>query len=104
MPSRAVYTFLAASRSDTGCSTVLIPSVAEPVMVAPEVVGPFLPRQKYDQSALADASRFLIGLPLAYDAREPQRTRDAPRRGAHGGALLPVARRSCRPADAARDE
>src|SRR6266568_6576448 len=39
MPSRAVYTALAAARSDTGCSTVLIPWVEEPVMVTPEVVG-----------------------------------------------------------------
>src|SRR5262249_47998085 len=39
MPSRAVYTALAFVRSDTGCSTVLIPWVEEPVMVAPEVVG-----------------------------------------------------------------
>ena len=38
-PSRAAYTGLAASRSDTGCSTFLIPWVAESVMVAPEVVG-----------------------------------------------------------------
>jgi hypothetical protein len=30
---------LAAARSDTGCSTVLIPWVEEPVMVTPEVVG-----------------------------------------------------------------
>jgi hypothetical protein len=34
-----VYTALAAARSDTGCSTVLIPCVEEPVMVTPEVVG-----------------------------------------------------------------
>jgi hypothetical protein len=34
-----VYTALAAARSDTGCSTVLIPWVEEPVMVTPEVVG-----------------------------------------------------------------
>jgi hypothetical protein len=34
-----VYTALAAARSDTGCSTVLIPSVEESVMVTPEVVG-----------------------------------------------------------------
>src|SRR5713101_6055431 len=39
MPSRALYTALALSRSDTGCSTVLIPWVEEPVMVTPEVVG-----------------------------------------------------------------
>src|SRR5271154_3957605 len=41
MPSSAVYTALAPSRSDTGCSTVLIPCVEEeePVMVTPEVVG-----------------------------------------------------------------
>src|SRR6516165_5556929 len=39
MPSRAVYTALAASRSETGCSTVLIPWVDEPVMVTPELVG-----------------------------------------------------------------
>src|SRR6266540_3493347 len=39
MPSRAAYTALAAARSDTGCSTVLIPWVEEPVMVTPEVVG-----------------------------------------------------------------
>src|SRR5215470_16047574 len=38
MPSRAVYTALAAATSDTGCRTVLIPSVVEPVMVAPDVV------------------------------------------------------------------
>src|SRR5947209_124012 len=35
----AAYTALAVARSDTGCSTVLIPSVEEPVMVTPEVVG-----------------------------------------------------------------
>ena len=35
-----MYTALAAARSDTGCSTVLIPWVEEPVMVTPEVVGP----------------------------------------------------------------
>jgi hypothetical protein len=29
---------LAVARSDTGCSTVLIPWVEEPVMVTPEVV------------------------------------------------------------------
>jgi hypothetical protein len=34
-----VYTGLAAARSDTGCSTVLIPWVEESVMVTPEVVG-----------------------------------------------------------------
>src|SRR3984957_8974734 len=39
MPSKAVYTALAAARSDTGCNTVLIPWVEEPVMVTPEVVG-----------------------------------------------------------------
>src|SRR5580698_787636 len=39
MPSRAVYTALAAVRSDTGCRTVLIPWVDESVMVTPEVVG-----------------------------------------------------------------
>src|SRR5215211_993471 len=39
MPSRAAYTPLAVARSDTGCSTVLIPWVEEPVMVTPEVVG-----------------------------------------------------------------
>src|ERR1700734_370743 len=39
MPSRAVYTALAAARSDTGCSTVMIPWVEESVMVTPEVVG-----------------------------------------------------------------
>src|ERR1700691_2412851 len=39
MPSRAVYTALAVARSDTGCSTILIPWVEEPVMVTPEVVG-----------------------------------------------------------------
>src|ERR1700728_1502562 len=43
MPSRAVYTALAVARSDTGCSTVLIPWVEEPVMVTPEVVGHFDP-------------------------------------------------------------
>jgi hypothetical protein len=30
---------LAFARSDTGCSTVLIPWVVEPVMVTPDVVG-----------------------------------------------------------------
>jgi hypothetical protein len=30
---------LAVSRSDTGCSTVLIPLVSDPVMVTPEVAG-----------------------------------------------------------------
>jgi hypothetical protein len=30
---------LARSRSETGCSTVWIPWVEEPVMVTPEVVG-----------------------------------------------------------------
>jgi hypothetical protein len=30
---------LALARSDTGCNTVLIPSVEEPVMITPEVVG-----------------------------------------------------------------
>src|SRR5208282_219012 len=39
MPSRAVYTALARSRSVTGCSTVLIPSVEESAMITPEVVG-----------------------------------------------------------------
>src|SRR3954468_21780231 len=39
MPSRAAYTALAVARSETGCSTVLIPWVEEPVMVAPEVAG-----------------------------------------------------------------
>ena len=39
MPSRAVYTVLAASRSDTGCSTVLIPWVDPSDMVAPRFVG-----------------------------------------------------------------
>src|SRR6266487_4051385 len=39
MPSKAVYTGLALARSDTGCSTVLIPWVEESVMVTPEVVG-----------------------------------------------------------------
>src|SRR5919112_1848794 len=39
MPSRAAYTALAVARSETGCSTVLIPWVEEPVMVTPEVVG-----------------------------------------------------------------
>src|SRR5919198_3692427 len=39
MPSRAVYTALAAARSETGCSTVLIPWVEEPLMVTPVVVG-----------------------------------------------------------------
>jgi hypothetical protein len=34
-----VYTALAAARSDTGCSTVLIPSVEDPVMFTPDVVG-----------------------------------------------------------------
>src|SRR6266853_1245827 len=38
MPSRAAYTALAVARSDTGCSTVLIPWVEEPVMVTTEVV------------------------------------------------------------------
>jgi hypothetical protein len=33
-----VYTALAASRSVTGCSTVLIPWVEESAMVTPEVV------------------------------------------------------------------
>src|SRR5436190_1996007 len=33
MPSRAAYTALAVARSDTGCSTVLIPWVEEPVTV-----------------------------------------------------------------------
>ena len=36
---RAAYTALAAARSDTGCSTVLIPSLEEPVMITPDVVG-----------------------------------------------------------------
>src|SRR6516164_4361439 len=87
MPSRAVYTALAAARSDTGCSTVLIPWVEEPVMVAAEVVGShrvgtvglddernpgnrlpgrpgcrFVSCQEYYDSKLAGASRFLIGL------------------------------------------
>src|SRR3954453_21121354 len=35
MPSRAAYTPLAAATSETGCSTVLIPWVEEPLMVAP---------------------------------------------------------------------
>src|SRR6266436_2639624 len=39
MPSRAAYIALAVARSDTGCSTILIPWVEEPVMVTPEVVG-----------------------------------------------------------------
>src|SRR6185437_7686127 len=43
MPSRAAYTALAFSRSETGCSTVLIPWVEETVMVTPEVVGPIDP-------------------------------------------------------------
>src|ERR1019366_2625747 len=38
MPSRAVYTALAFARSVTGCSTVLMPSVVELVMVTPELV------------------------------------------------------------------
>src|SRR5690242_3081785 len=38
MPSRAVYTALALSRSVTGCRTVLIPWVEELVMITPEVV------------------------------------------------------------------
>src|SRR5215210_6078390 len=40
MPSSAAYTSLAVARSETGCSTVLIPWVEEPVIVTPEVVGP----------------------------------------------------------------
>src|SRR6266487_4236642 len=43
MPSKAVYTGLALARSDTGCSTVLIPWVEESVMVTPEVVGHIAP-------------------------------------------------------------
>src|SRR5215467_9187646 len=39
MPSRAAYTALAVSRSDTGCRTILIPWVEEPVTITPEVVG-----------------------------------------------------------------
>src|ERR1700754_2516268 len=39
MPSSAAYIALADARSDTGHSRILIPSVEEPVMVAPEVVG-----------------------------------------------------------------
>src|SRR6516165_8460187 len=39
MPSKAVYTALAVARSDTGCSTILIPWVEESVIVTPEVVG-----------------------------------------------------------------
>ena len=35
MPSRAAYTALAVSTSETGCSTVLMPWVEEAVMVAP---------------------------------------------------------------------
>src|SRR5579871_1817452 len=86
MPSRAVYTALAASRSDTGCSTVLIPSVEEPVIVTPgvvchvdppgspgSVVGAkpatdshpgcgFVPRQEYAGREPDGASRFLTGL------------------------------------------
>src|SRR6185312_8531840 len=69
MPSRAVYTALAAVTSDTGCSTVLIPWVEEPVMVTPEVVGVTstrcVVRDVYDGHAsggpLARASRFLTG-------------------------------------------
>src|SRR5205807_7824385 len=38
-PSRAAYTSLAVARSETGCSTVLIPWVEEPVMITPDVVG-----------------------------------------------------------------
>src|ERR1035441_9292053 len=37
MPSRASYTGFALSRSDTGCSTVLIPCVEESLMVTPDV-------------------------------------------------------------------
>jgi hypothetical protein len=33
-----VYTAFALARSDTGCSTVLIPWLEEPVVVTPEVV------------------------------------------------------------------
>src|SRR5450755_1810049 len=38
------------------------------------------------------------------DECEPQTARDASRRGARGAALLPMAWRSCRQVDAARDE
>src|SRR5258708_22126786 len=88
MPSRAAYTALAVARSDTGCSTVLIPWVEEPVMVTPQVMGHidpagwsgsktngkpgnrrpdrpgcrFVSHQEYDDSEPEDASRFLIGL------------------------------------------
>src|SRR6478672_13407210 len=69
MPSRAVYTALAAATSDTGCSTVLIPWVEEPVMVTPEVVGVrstwCVVHDVYDGHAscgpVARASRFLTG-------------------------------------------
>src|SRR5215467_9472181 len=43
MPSRAAYTALDVSRSDTGCSTILIPWVEESLMVTPEVVGHTVP-------------------------------------------------------------
>src|SRR5215813_8324206 len=60
MPSRAVYTGLALARSVTGCSTVLIPSVA--VMVTPRVSSAqgCSRRQRYGRPD-GIASRILIG-------------------------------------------
>src|ERR1700691_3611821 len=86
MPSRAVYTALAFSRSDTGCSTVLIPWVEEAVMIAPEVVGHIDPVGlsglktngkpanrlagllvgHASCGSVTGASRFLIGLVIAF--------------------------------------
>src|SRR5690348_2022604 len=97
MPSRAAYTALARGRSDTGCSTVLIPSVEEPLMVTPGVMGHirpggivgltrtsrehgidsparperrFVPRQEYRDNGPADASRFLTGLVTCFATHE----------------------------------
>src|SRR5215469_7574691 len=90
MPSRAAYTAFDVSRSDTGCSTILIPWVEELLMVTPEVVGHtarrdcrncrvggeqealksatdrsgcgFVPHQEYADTEPEEASRFLTGL------------------------------------------
>src|ERR1700733_7260607 len=88
MPSRAVYTGLAFSRSETGCSTILIPWVEESAMITPEVVGyidpagmpglrpngqpgnrrgdcpscRFVSRRQYADGEAGDASPFLLYL------------------------------------------
>ena len=65
----------------TGCSTVLIPRVAEPAMVTPEVVS----RQEYGAAKPADASRFLIGPADARRGRAPRESNLVPCNGRWGG-------------------